>query len=140
MMKGLFGYESAFRSYTRACIQDFMRDRILYAEVRPNFPSNVLRKDTGVGTLGNADMMEIITEEVSRQQAEAKEVGRFFGGMKVIYCCPRVFEREKIKASMIECIALKKRFPHLICGTTCQNITVVPIADEHRIRPCRIRR
>ncbi|KAI9729647.1 MAG: hypothetical protein M1818_008450 [Claussenomyces sp. TS43310] len=116
MMKGLFSYESAFRSYTRACIQDFMKDKILYAEVRPNFPSNVLRKDTGIGTLGNAEMMEIIIEEVDCHQKEARRAGQYFGGMKVIYCCPRVFKAEQIKTSMEECIALKKRFPQLICG------------------------
>src|ERR1700749_2791466 len=54
MMKGLFAYESAFRNYTRACIEDFVHDNIQYAEIRPNFMStNTLKKDDGVGSIRN---------------------------------------------------------------------------------------
>jgi adenosine deaminase CECR1 len=114
MMKGLFGYESAFRSYTRACIEDFVKDKIQYAEIRPNFPSNVLRCDNGIDTIDNRGMMRIIIAEIQRQRAVNPEAD--FGGLKVIYCCPRSFSNEKIKDSLIECIQLKEEFPDLMCG------------------------
>lgn len=122
MMKGLFGYESAFRAYTKACIQDFIKDGIQYAEVRPNFPSNVLRSDAGGITVlktsdgremvGNRAMMQIIVDEVEIQM----KANSFFKGLKVIYCCPRSFSNAKIKESMEECLALHDEFPTLICG------------------------
>lgn len=112
MMKGLFGYRSAFEVYTRACIEDFINDKIQYAEIRPNFPSNVLRDDNGHDLIDNVGMMKIIQREIEHQRT----TGRYFGGLKVIYCCPRSFPNDKVKASLEECIQLKKLFPELICG------------------------
>ncbi|KAI1343101.1 hypothetical protein F5Y15DRAFT_277325 [Xylariaceae sp. FL0016] len=40
MMKGLFVYERAFREYTRRCLEEFVRDNVQYAEIRPNFMEN----------------------------------------------------------------------------------------------------
>src|SRR5690349_11593616 len=49
MMKGLFNYEKAYRTYTRALLKDFARDNIQYAEIRPNFMTeNQLWSDDGV--------------------------------------------------------------------------------------------
>lgn len=112
MMKGLFNYESAFRAYTRACIEDFINDNIQYAEIRPNFPSNALIKDDGIGYIDNFGLLQIIQDEIEHQ----KTTGRYFGGMKVIYCTPRSFSNEQIEKSLNECIELKKRFPELLCG------------------------
>lgn len=58
-------------------------------------------------------MMEIIIEEV---QEKVKKVEKYFG-IKVIYCCPRFFNKDKIQASIVECISPKERFPNnLIFG------------------------
>jgi adenosine deaminase CECR1 len=112
MMKGLFNYETAFKAYTEACIEDFINDNIQYAEVRPNFPSNNLTKDDGVTIISNSDVLQIIANALEKQ----KQTGRYFGGMKVIYCCPRSFSREQVEASLNECLELKRKFPGLICG------------------------
>jgi adenosine deaminase CECR1 len=112
MMKGLFSYESAFKEYTKACINDFIDDNILYAEIRPNFPSNALVKDDGNGYIDNFGLLQIIQDEIEAQKAS----NRYFGGMKVIYCTPRSFPNEKIEKSLNECIELKKKFPELLCG------------------------
>ena len=112
MIKGLFSYESAFKAYTRACIEDFIDDNIQYAEIRPNFPSNALIKDDGNGYVDNFGLLKIIQDEIEQQKA----VGRYFGGMKVIYCTPRSFSNEAIETSLNECIELKKKFPKLLCG------------------------
>lgn len=112
MMKGLFGYETAFRKYTKQCIQSFIEDGIQYAEVRPNFPSNFLAKDDGSGTIDNTGLLHIIADEVDK----AKKDNPFFGGLKVIYCCPRSFPNERVETALNECIELKTKFPELLCG------------------------
>ena len=115
MIKGLFSYESAFKAYTRACIEDFINDNIQYAEIRPNFPSNALVRDDGMGWIDNTGLLQIIADGIEEQ----KKSGRYFGGMKVIYCTPRSFSNEKIHESLNECIELKKKFPELLCGKHC---------------------
>jgi adenosine deaminase CECR1 len=116
-MKGLFAYESAFRHYTRACIKDFVKDNIQYAEIRPNFMStNSVKTDDGTDSFGNADMMRIIDEELQRTMKEIRNKKEYFGGMKVIYCTPRSFQNEKIEVALNECIDLKRKYNNLLCG------------------------
>lgn len=120
-MKGLFNYESAFRNYTRACILDFVDDNIQYAEIRPNFmAANSIKSDDGSSTLGNADMMRFIDEDLKNTMEEIqsrKEKDRnYFGGMKVIYCTPRSFQKQQVEVALNECIVLKQKYPKLLCG------------------------
>lgn len=64
MMKGLFNYEKAFRAYTRKCLEEFVRDNVQYAEIRPNFmKSNQVLRDDGSEGFNNYGLMEIIIEE-----------------------------------------------------------------------------
>jgi adenosine deaminase CECR1 len=117
MMKGLFAYESAFRNYTRACIEDFVKDNIQYAEIRPNFMStNSLKTDDGTGSIGNEGIMKIIEEELESTMERIKQRGDYFGGMKVIYCTPRSFRKEQIESALEECIELKQKYKSLLCG------------------------
>ncbi|CAM1505731.1 Fc.00g113680.m01.CDS01 [Cosmosporella sp. VM-42] len=117
MMKGLFNYETAYRKYTRLCLEDFMSDNIQYAEIRPNFmTSNQLYHDDGTGPIDNWGIMNIIIDEVERFQAEMTRHHRFFGGLKVIYCTPRSFPNHDVKVALDECIEFKKRWPQWIAG------------------------
>ncbi|KAG4426393.1 hypothetical protein IFR04_000576 [Cadophora malorum] len=117
MMKGLFAYESAFRNYTRACIMDFVKDNIQYAEIRPNFmATNTLKTDDGTQLIGNEGILSIIDEELKITMKQISESGQYFGGMKVIYCTPRSFKKEQVEASLNECIELKLKYRHLLCG------------------------
>ncbi|KAJ4177457.1 hypothetical protein NW755_013837 [Fusarium falciforme] len=117
MMKGLFNYETAYRRYTRLCLEDFMKDNITYAEIRPNFmTSNQLWNDDGTKLIDNKGIMELIISEVNSFQADMKAQGRFFGGLKVIYCTPRSFPPEKIEAALTECLEFKKVWPEWIAG------------------------
>ncbi|KAA8572733.1 hypothetical protein EYC84_003319 [Monilinia fructicola] len=117
MMKGLFAYESAFRNYTRECIKDFVKDNIQYAEIRPNFmATNSLKSDDGMKTIGNEGIMNIIDEELHRTMQNIRSAKQYFGGMKVIYCTPRSFDRGQIEVALDECIDLKKKYPKLLCG------------------------
>jgi adenosine deaminase CECR1 len=123
MLKGLFGHESAFRAYTDACIENFIRDNIQYAEIRPNFPSNSLVKADATGFIDNTGLLQIIADAIEKQ----RETGVYFSGLKVIYCCPRSFSNERVAASLDECIELKKKFPNLICGKHFQRHYFAPL-------------
>lgn len=116
MMKGLFNYETAFRRYTRLCLEDFLNDNIQYAEIRPNFmTSNQLYLDEG-SPVDNWGIMGIIIDEVEKFQAWAAARGRYFGGLKVIYCTPRSFAPSSVEAALEECVEFKKRWPKWIAG------------------------
>lgn len=113
MMKGLFNYETAYREYTRKCLEDFMADNIQYAEIRPNFmDTNQVWTDDGTRKINNVGIMEMIIEEYQEFQ---KNGGRF-GGMKVIYCCPRSWPRDKVATGLKECLEFKKKWPRWIAG------------------------
>ncbi|KAM4063175.1 adenosine/AMP deaminase domain-containing protein [Hirsutella rhossiliensis] len=117
MMKGLFNYETAYRTYTRLFLEDLARDGILYAEIRPNFMrSNQLYRDDGSGTIDNRGIMRILIDVVSRFRAEVVARRGFFGGVKVIYCTPRVFSPDEIGAALEECLEFKKQWPEWIAG------------------------
>ncbi|KAK2592020.1 hypothetical protein QQS21_010291 [Conoideocrella luteorostrata] len=118
MMKGLFNYETAYRKYTRLCLEDFMRDNIQYAEIRPNFmKNNQLFRDNGeTGRIDNEGIMEIIINEVTRFQQEMASQGRYFGGLKVIYTTPRSMIPADIRESLNECIRFKQKWPKWIAG------------------------
>ncbi|UNI18068.1 Adenosine deaminase [Purpureocillium takamizusanense] len=117
MIKGLFNYETAYRTYTRRFLADLVADGILYAEIRPNFmTSNQLYRDDGSGPIDNAGIMEMIVDEVTRFKDEAAANRREFGGIKVIYCTPRVFSPREVEAALDECFEFKKRWPEWIAG------------------------
>lgn len=114
MMKGLFNYETAYRQYTRLCLQEFVDDNIQYAEIRPNFmDTNQLWTDKGERKISNSGIMELIIEEYTKFQTDHPRV---FGGLKVIYCTPRSSSKEAVRYSLNECLAFKKRWPEWIAG------------------------
>lgn len=119
MMKGLFNYETAYRIYTRKCLEDFLADNIQYAEIRPNFmDTNQVWTDDGTSKIDNVGIIEMIIEEYEKFQAAAGEEGggRRFGGMKIIYCCPRSWPNEKVAGALRECLEFKQRWPQWIAG------------------------
>ncbi|TQV96658.1 hypothetical protein V2A60_002956 [Cordyceps javanica] len=129
MMKGLFNYETAYRKYTRLCLEDFVRDNIQYAEIRPNFMmSNQLYHDDGTGPIDNKGIMNIIIDEVTKFQQEMAAQNRYFGGIKVIYCTPRSLDPSAVKAALDECLEFKQRWPKWIAGFDL-------VGEESRGRP-----
>lgn len=94
-----------------------MKDNIQYAEIRPNFMlSNQLYYDDGSGTINNEGIMNIIITEVDKFKADMRDQGRFFGGLKVIYCTPRSFSPEQVETALVECLHFKEKWPQWIAG------------------------
>ncbi|AEO59357.1 hypothetical protein MYCTH_2119593 [Thermothelomyces thermophilus ATCC 42464] len=115
MMKGLFNYQTAFVRYTQACLEEFARDNIQYAEIRLDFmPNNQLWDDEGKDQMSNERMMELIIEGYNAFQLRHQR--KVFKGLKVIYCTPRSFDKPKIVFALNQCIEFKKKFPEFIAG------------------------
>lgn len=129
MMKGLFNYETAFRRYTRKCLEEFVKDNVQYAEIRPNFmQTNQILDDSAETKIDNFGTMKCIIEEYEKfmkHVGDMDEDGKIiddsnhrhtFSGLKVIYCTPRSFKREAVKKALEECIEMKKKWPNYIAG------------------------
>lgn len=117
MMKGLFNYETAYKSYTKLCLQEFVDDNIQYAEIRPNFmATNQVWKDDGSSRIDNKGIVNLITSAYDEFQKEHNS--EVLKGLKIIYCTPRSFDPDKVKASLEECLKFKQWRPEWIAGTT----------------------
>jgi adenosine deaminase CECR1 len=116
MMKGLFNYETAFVEYAWACLEEFERDKIQYAEIRPNFmTTNQIYTDDGSKQLDNRETMRKIVEVFHKFQRQKPNTTVY--GLKVIYCTPRSFPADKVQASLDECLAFKAgEFKDYIAG------------------------
>jgi len=135
MLKGLFGYESAFRRYVGEAIQSFLDDNVMYAEVRPNFFDKFIMTDNGMGKLNHFDWMTIIQEEIASKMKQLAERGRGedFRGFKVIYCAPRSIGKKDMKWCLDDCMALKRKFPDLICGSLLWFFFLFPFSSSRLI-------
>ncbi|KAI0401135.1 hypothetical protein F4802DRAFT_601408 [Xylaria palmicola] len=129
MMKGLFNYETAFRRYTRKCLEEFVKDNVQYAEIRPNFmQTNQILNDEADTKIDNFGTMKLIVEEYEnfmKDVGDMRDDGTIiddeyhrptFSGMKVIYCTPRSFSREAVQKALDESIEMKKTWPQYIAG------------------------
>jgi adenosine deaminase CECR1 len=117
--KGLLNYESIYRWYCRAAIDSMVKDKVMYAELRPMLMDKFIPSDDGERKLDHAYQMRMIIEAVQDKQTELKSKGEFEKfpfGVKIIYCAPRSIPKSMMRREIADCIALKKEFPDLICG------------------------
>ncbi|KAK3401964.1 hypothetical protein B0T20DRAFT_389884 [Sordaria brevicollis] len=106
MMKGLFNYVSAYREYTQACLEEFVKDRIQYAEIRPNFmETNQVWSDNGETKLDNYGIMNLIVDVYEKFQESHGH--KIFKGLKIIYCTPRSFQPRQVEFGLNECLDMK---------------------------------
>lgn len=105
-MKGLFNYETAYKEYTKKCLEDFVDDNIQYVEIRPNFMStNQVWADDGSKLIDNQGILDLIIEQYKEFQKIHKE--EVIKGLKIIYCTPRSFDRGQVRDALIECLKFK---------------------------------
>ncbi|KAI0136787.1 hypothetical protein BJ170DRAFT_30606 [Xylariales sp. AK1849] len=116
MMKGLFNYHTAYRTYTQACLQEFVDENIQYAEIRVNsMQSSQVWLDDGSRQLENRETVELIIDEY---QAFSAKSASAFKCVKLIYCTPRSSDLEDVKIMLDECLNFKSDFPDYIGGFT----------------------
>ncbi|KAK7606697.1 hypothetical protein JOL62DRAFT_586335 [Phyllosticta paracitricarpa] len=116
--KGLLNYESAYREYVRLAMLNMVKNKVMYAELRPMLLDKALPTDDGHGKIDLKRQMEIVTEEIHAFKAALGEtdIHKFPFGLKIIYCTPRSIPKERMRSELADCIALKEEFPDLICG------------------------
>ncbi|KAK3292643.1 uncharacterized protein B0H64DRAFT_377148 [Chaetomium fimeti] len=117
MMKGLFNYKTAYRRYTRQCLEEFVDDKIQYAEIRPNFmSSNQVWEDDGSCRVDNVGIMDLIIDEYEAFQKDHNR--QTLKGLKVIYCTPRSFSEEQVGEALTQCFQFKMddKFSKYIAG------------------------
>lgn len=105
--------ESIYRWCVALAIDRMVEDGIMYTEWRPMLMDKTISSDDGRGILDHAAQMTIISEVSAQKRAQYPDK---FLGVKVIYCTPRSIPRTKMQSELLDCLALKRRFPDLICG------------------------
>lgn len=112
-------YESIYRWYVGSCIDDMIKENVMYAELRPMLLDKSIPTDDGKGRLDHEAQMIIILEEYEKKRSELEargELGKFPFCPKIIYCAPRSIPKKMMEREMQDCIKLKLKFGDLICG------------------------
>lgn len=94
-------------------------ENVMYAELRPMLLDKSIPTDDGVGKINNAGQMELIDQAINEKEAELVAKGwkhKFPFRLKIIYCTPRSIPKPMMQEELNQCIELKLKFPHLICG------------------------
>ncbi|KAK4451676.1 Metallo-dependent hydrolase [Podospora aff. communis PSN243] len=112
MLDGLSSYETAFRMCIRHSLQEFADDNIQYAEIRHCFAP--LWKDDGSGRIDEHGTMNAFIVEYESFQRVHKF--RTLKGLKIVYCIPWSYDRERVRMALDTCIELRLRYPGWIAG------------------------
>jgi adenosine deaminase CECR1 len=96
-----------------------IKDKVMYAELRPMLMDKSIPANDGIGKLTHGDQMRLLLDGVAAKQRELKDknmLDKFPFGFKIIYCAPRSIPKEWMQREIQDCIKLKREFPNLICG------------------------
>ncbi|KAJ8109399.1 hypothetical protein OPT61_g7486 [Boeremia exigua] len=117
--KGLLNYESVYKWYIGNAIERMIKEKVMYAELRPMLLDKSIPSDDGKRQISNAEQMKLIlaaVEEKKEDLRKKKILHKFPFGLKIIYCTPRSIPKSTMQKEMKQCIELKLQFPDLICG------------------------
>ena len=111
-------YEPIFRRALQRLFTQLAEDGITYVDLRCAFMFEFRRTGQNAQREGEGFMgfFEVFGEEV--EKFKDTEVGKRtkFEGARMLWNVVRRLENRKIADFMMECIRVKKAFPHLVCG------------------------
>ena len=113
----LLCYEPIFRRAMQRMLGDLAKDGIMYVDFRMMFLFKFFLASKNVPEKGYAKWFQVWSEEV--EKFKKTEAGKDLKGCRMIWTILRVLDNRQIADSMQECIAIKKKFPQLICGFDC---------------------
>jgi adenosine deaminase CECR1 len=108
-------YEPIFRRALPRLLAQLAADGITYVELRTAFKFEFRRQGQTKGQIGRFDdFFAVFGNEV--ESFRKSDAGKRFSSVRVIWTVVRAMNNRAIADAMKECIRLKKKSPHLICG------------------------
>jgi len=107
-------YEPIFRKATQRLLGQLAVDGITYVDLRLNFLFEYRKAGQTTGEKGYESFFEAFGEEV--EKFKSTDAGKNFKGARMIWTVVRRLDNRTLAESMKECIRIKKKLPHLICG------------------------
>lgn len=117
--KGLLNYKKIFTWYIEKAIDHMIKERIMYAELRPMLMDKSIPSDDGIEKVDHDEQMKLIQDVLAakKKKLEAQnQLDLFPFGLKIIYCTPRSIPKSRMIEEMLDCIRLKIKYPDVICG------------------------
>ncbi|KAK5100327.1 hypothetical protein LTS08_005076 [Lithohypha guttulata] len=118
IVEQLLFYEPIFRRAMQRMMTDLAKDGIMYVDMRLAFLFQFF--STGKSkpdAPGYMHFFQVWGEEI--EKFRKTELGKNFKGCRMIWTIIRAFDNRMIAENMKQCIAIKKKYPHLICGFDC---------------------
>ncbi|KAL2435113.1 Adenosine deaminase 2-A [Exophiala dermatitidis] len=108
-------YEPIFRRAIARLLGQLAADGITYVDFRAAFKFEYRKTGQSHGQVGRFDDFFVaFGEEI--EKFKKTEAGKKFTGARMIWTVIRNQDNRAIADAMKECIRMKKKFPHLICG------------------------
>ncbi|OAP56166.1 hypothetical protein AYL99_09345 [Fonsecaea erecta] len=111
----MFTYEPIFRRAIQRLLGQLAADGIIYVDFRIAFKFEFRRQGRTTGQVGKfEDFFTALGEEI--EKFKQSPAGKTFKGARMIWTVIRKSDNRTLVDSMKECIRMKQKFPHMICG------------------------
>ncbi|OAL39876.1 hypothetical protein AYO20_00788 [Fonsecaea nubica] len=111
----MFTYEPIFRRAIQRLLGQLANDGIIYVDLRIAFKFEFRKQGQTTGQIGKFDdFFTVLGEEI--EKFKRSPAGKTFKGARLIWTVIRKSDNRTVADSMRECIRMKKKFPHMICG------------------------
>ncbi|KIW43834.1 uncharacterized protein PV06_04896 [Exophiala oligosperma] len=112
---GMLFYEPIFRKAIQRLLGQLAADGITYVELRTAFKFEYRKTGQTTGAPGRFDtFFRELEEELDK--FKTKPEGKGFNGARIIWTSVRTMDNRAIAEAMKECISMKAKYPHLVCG------------------------
>ncbi|MCJ1273043.1 hypothetical protein MMC21_000832 [Puttea exsequens] len=107
-------YEPIFRAMVQHILHQVTADGIRWVDFRYTFASEFRLEHAKEPSQDASDMLRVFDEEVKKFKASEESKG--FWGCRFIWTTIRRLDKKQVVKHMKECIAMKKKYPHIIAG------------------------